>query len=139
MYYTLFCYFYFCYCLYYLFCFGTGKNYWAKDLIFLVTTREEYGMQAWLELYMGQPSSLGEHTNTHTHTQTHTHTLTHTHSRSPPPEYLSSFRPLVLLTAQTDRQTDRQTERQTDRQTDRQRDRQTDRLLSLHIYTHTLL
>lgn len=28
-----------------------GKNYWAKDLVFLVTEQEQLGMQAWLEAY----------------------------------------------------------------------------------------
>lgn len=31
--------------------FSSGKNYWAKDLIFLVTDREQLGMHAWLEAY----------------------------------------------------------------------------------------
>ena len=139
MYYSLFCYCYFCYCLLYLFCFGTGKNYWANDLIFLETTREEYGMQAWLEQYMGQPSSSGAHT--HTHTQTHTHTVTHTHTADPPPpEYLSSFCPLVLNYS-PDRQTDRQRDRLTNRQTDRETDRHTDRqMIKLsYIHTHTII
>ena len=29
------------------------KPYWAKDLIFLVTSHEEIGMQAWVDQYMG--------------------------------------------------------------------------------------
>lgn len=28
-----------------------GKNYWAKDLVFLVTEQEQLGMQAWLNAY----------------------------------------------------------------------------------------
>ncbi|KAH8281318.1 hypothetical protein KR018_009160 [Drosophila ironensis] len=31
--------------------FARRKNYWAKDLIFLVTEKEQLGMQAWLEAY----------------------------------------------------------------------------------------
>lgn len=31
--------------------FTRRKNYWAKDLIFLVTDREQLGMHAWLEAY----------------------------------------------------------------------------------------
>ncbi|KAH8386795.1 hypothetical protein KR093_002604 [Drosophila rubida] len=31
--------------------FARHKNYWAKDLIFLVTEQEQLGMQAWLEAY----------------------------------------------------------------------------------------
>ncbi|XP_016931671.2 glycosylphosphatidylinositol anchor attachment 1 protein [Drosophila suzukii] len=31
--------------------FARRKNYWAKDLIFLVTEQEQLGMQAWLEAY----------------------------------------------------------------------------------------
>ena len=34
-----------------------AKNYWAKDLIFLVTTRGEIGMQSWIDGYMGTVSS----------------------------------------------------------------------------------
>lgn len=29
------------------------KNYWAKDIIFLITEHEQLGMQAWLEAYHG--------------------------------------------------------------------------------------
>lgn len=29
------------------------KNYWAKDIIFLVTTGEKIGTQAWIDSYMG--------------------------------------------------------------------------------------
>ena len=35
-----------------LFC-NSAKNYWAKDLIFLVTSQNEVGMQAWIDSYMG--------------------------------------------------------------------------------------
>ncbi|EDW06772.1 glycosylphosphatidylinositol anchor attachment 1 protein [Drosophila mojavensis] len=31
--------------------FARRKNYWAKDLVFLVTEQEQLGMQAWLEAY----------------------------------------------------------------------------------------
>ncbi|XP_068158604.1 glycosylphosphatidylinositol anchor attachment 1 protein [Drosophila tropicalis] len=31
--------------------FARRKNYWAKDLIFLVTEQEQLGMQAWLDAY----------------------------------------------------------------------------------------
>jgi len=31
--------------------FARRKNYWAKDLIFLITEQEQLGMQAWLEAY----------------------------------------------------------------------------------------
>ena len=34
-----------------------AKNYWAKDLIFLVTSHDEVGMQAWINGYMGTHSS----------------------------------------------------------------------------------
>jgi glycosylphosphatidylinositol transamidase len=27
------------------------QNYWAKDIIFLITQHEQLGMQAWLEAY----------------------------------------------------------------------------------------
>ena len=30
-----------------------GKSYWAKDIIFLVTSGEEIGTQAWIDSYMG--------------------------------------------------------------------------------------
>lgn len=30
-----------------------GKSYWAKDIIFLVTTEGEIGTQAWIDRYMG--------------------------------------------------------------------------------------
>lgn len=30
-----------------------GKSYWAKDIIFLVTTGEDLGTQAWIDSYMG--------------------------------------------------------------------------------------
>ena len=30
-----------------------AKNYWAKDIIFLVTSHDEVGMQAWIDAYMG--------------------------------------------------------------------------------------
>ena len=39
-----------------IFCFP-AKNYWAKDLIFLVTCHGEVGMQAWINGYMGIHSS----------------------------------------------------------------------------------
>ena len=29
----------------------SGKSYWAKDVIFLVTEHEQIGMQAWLSAY----------------------------------------------------------------------------------------
>ena len=35
----------------------SAKPFWAKDLIFVVTTGEKYGMQAWLESYLGIESS----------------------------------------------------------------------------------
>jgi len=31
----------------------SAKNYWAKDIIFLVTSHDEVGMQAWIDSYMG--------------------------------------------------------------------------------------
>lgn len=31
-----------------------GANYWAKDIIFVVTEHEQLGMQAWLEAYHGR-------------------------------------------------------------------------------------
>ena len=31
----------------------SAKPYWAKDLIFVVTNGGKYGMQAWLESYLG--------------------------------------------------------------------------------------
>ena len=34
-----------------------AKNYWAKDLVFLVTSHSEVGMQAWINGYMGTHSS----------------------------------------------------------------------------------
>ena len=34
------------------------KNYWAKDLIFLVTCGEEVGMQAWVDQYMGLTTGM---------------------------------------------------------------------------------
>ena len=34
-----------------------AKNYWAKDLIFLVTSQNEVGMQAWIDGYIGTHSS----------------------------------------------------------------------------------
>jgi len=30
-----------------------GKSYWAKDIIFLVTSGGEIGTQAWIDSYMG--------------------------------------------------------------------------------------
>ena len=35
----------------------SGKNYWGKDLVFLVTTHNTAGMQAWLNAYMGEQNS----------------------------------------------------------------------------------
>ncbi len=35
----------------------TAKNFWAKDIIFLVTTHREVGMQAWINSYMGTYST----------------------------------------------------------------------------------
>ncbi len=35
-----------------------AKNYWAKDLIFLVTSCGEVGMQAWVDQYMGLTKSM---------------------------------------------------------------------------------
>ncbi|CAK1543357.1 unnamed protein product [Leptosia nina] len=39
--------------------FARSKNYWAKDIIFLVTEHEQLGMQAWLEAYHGLQSNPG--------------------------------------------------------------------------------
>ena len=36
---------------------SVGKNYWAKDIIFLVTTGDEIGAQAWINSYMGDRST----------------------------------------------------------------------------------
>ena len=33
------------------------KNYWAKDLIFLSTSHEGIGVQAWIDQYLGLQSS----------------------------------------------------------------------------------
>ena len=33
------------------------KNFWGKDLIFLMTSHDEIGMQAWIDDYMGTESS----------------------------------------------------------------------------------
>ena len=33
-----------------------AKNYWAKDLVFLVTSEGEIGMEAWMDAYLGQQS-----------------------------------------------------------------------------------
>ena len=30
-----------------------AKTYWAKDIVFLVTSHGELGMQAWIDAYMG--------------------------------------------------------------------------------------
>ena len=30
-----------------------GKNYWAKDLIFLTTSHGSIGVQAWIDRYLG--------------------------------------------------------------------------------------
>ncbi len=35
----------------------TAKNFWAKDIIFLVTSQREVGMQAWINGYMGTQST----------------------------------------------------------------------------------
>ncbi len=35
------------------------KPYWAKDLIFLVTSHGEIGMQAWVDQYMGVAPGKG--------------------------------------------------------------------------------
>ena len=35
----------------------SAKPYWAKDLIFVVTNGGKYGMQAWLESYLGIESA----------------------------------------------------------------------------------
>ena len=32
---------------------NAAKNYWAKDIIFLLTSQDEVGMQAWINSYMG--------------------------------------------------------------------------------------
>lgn len=37
----------------------TEQNYWAKDIIFLITEQEQLGMQAWLEAYHGSYSDDG--------------------------------------------------------------------------------
>ena len=37
--------------------FYAGKNYWGKDLVFLVTSQHEVGIQAWLNAYMGEQNS----------------------------------------------------------------------------------
>lgn len=37
--------------------FAANKNYWAKDIIFLITEHEQLGMQAWLDAYHGVESS----------------------------------------------------------------------------------
>ncbi|XP_064398574.1 glycosylphosphatidylinositol anchor attachment 1 protein-like [Halichondria panicea] len=34
-----------------------AKNFWAKDIIFLVTSQKEVGMQAWIDGYMGTEST----------------------------------------------------------------------------------
>ena len=34
-----------------------GKSYWSKDIIFLVTDKDQLGMQAWLDAYHGLPNS----------------------------------------------------------------------------------
>lgn len=31
--------------------FARRQKYWAKDIIFLITDKEQLGMQAWLEAY----------------------------------------------------------------------------------------
>lgn len=41
------------------FCFNLEQNYWAKDVIFLITEQEQLGMQAWLEAYHGSYNSDG--------------------------------------------------------------------------------
>lgn len=38
--------------------FVVAKNYWAKDLIFLVTSHESIGMQAWIDKYLGLHSGI---------------------------------------------------------------------------------
>ena len=37
----------------------SAQNYWAKDLIFLVTSHEGIGMQAWVDQYLGIQSGMG--------------------------------------------------------------------------------
>ena len=34
-----------------------GKSYWSKDIIFLVTDKDQLGMQAWLDAYHGISNS----------------------------------------------------------------------------------
>ena len=34
-----------------------GKSYWSKDIIFLVTDKDQLGMQAWLDSYHGLPNA----------------------------------------------------------------------------------
>lgn len=41
-----------------LFIFFSEQNYWAKDIIFLVTEHEQLGMQAWLDAYHGVTSGI---------------------------------------------------------------------------------
>ena len=38
---------------------SAGKNYWAKDIVFLVTTGGEVGAQAWINSYMGDSAGGG--------------------------------------------------------------------------------
>lgn len=37
--------------------FFTGRKYWAKDIIILITEHEQLGAQAWLEAYHGIDNS----------------------------------------------------------------------------------
>ena len=39
--------------------FFRNQNYWAKDIIFLITEHEMLGMQAWLEAYHDIPGGSG--------------------------------------------------------------------------------
>lgn len=40
--------------------FVSAKTYWAKDLIFLVTSHGHIGMQAWIDQYLGVDSGGGK-------------------------------------------------------------------------------
>ena len=52
---------YVCVCVFHFLCVcvhvRAAKNYWAKDIIFLVITGEEIGTQAWIDSYMGDETA----------------------------------------------------------------------------------
>ena len=41
------------YCTVYIYIYYIAKNYWSKDLIFLVTSEGPIGAQAWIDAYLG--------------------------------------------------------------------------------------